>query len=166
MDDSIRLACDGLAKEMTQHIDDGEARKLAIWLAGICKRSAGVSTLEAQSNLYLLIDLSTFFQYYHAEKFEACMEIIKKLKCLPLDPDEVQAFVSTFYMVSDQMRLVLPDLCMAVMKLILEEVTRRSEASDDLRLRAKAIILYVGMIPYRFPSQISSQILQLENYFD
>ncbi|EJW78655.1 hypothetical protein WUBG_10437 [Wuchereria bancrofti] len=94
------------------------------------------------------------------------MEIIKKLKCIPMNPDEVQAFVSTFYMVSDQIRLVLPDLCVAVMKLLAEELDRNPAASDELRPSAKAIILYVAMIPYRFPSQISTQILHLSTIFE
>ncbi|KAL3998910.1 Nup93/Nic96 family protein [Acanthocheilonema viteae] len=169
VDDAIRLACEGLAKEITQHKDAGEARKLGLWLANICKHSrktAERNTLDTLPTLYLLLDLSTFFQFYYDKKFEACMEIIKKLKCIPLNPDEVQAFVSTFYMVSNQMRLVLPDLCVAVMKLLAEELNRNPAASDELRLSAKAIILYVAMIPYRFPSQISTQILHLSTIFE
>lgn len=71
MDDAIRLACEGLAKEITQHKDGGEARKLAIWLASICKRSletAQKTTSEMLPNLHLLIDISTFFQYFHSER--------------------------------------------------------------------------------------------------
>uniref|UniRef100_A0A1I7V779 Nuclear pore protein n=1 Tax=Loa loa TaxID=7209 RepID=A0A1I7V779_LOALO len=169
VDDAIRLACEGLTKEITRHKDAGEARELALWLANICKNSAVTTrrnTLDALPTLYLLLDLSTFFQFYHDNKFEACMEIIKKLKCIPMNPDEVQAFVSTFYMVSDQMRLVLPDLCVAVMKLLAEELNRNPAASDELRPSAKAIILYIAMIPYRFPSQISTQILQLSTIFE
>uniref|UniRef100_A0A1I8EWM8 Nuclear pore protein n=3 Tax=Wuchereria bancrofti TaxID=6293 RepID=A0A1I8EWM8_WUCBA len=169
VDDAIRLACEGLAKEIIHYKDAGEARKLALWLANICKHSttaARKNTLDALPTLYLLLDLSTFFQFYHDRKFEACMEIIKKLKCIPMNPDEVQAFVSTFYMVSDQIRLVLPDLCVAVMKLLAEELDRNPAASDELRPSAKAIILYVAMIPYRFPSQISTQILHLSTIFE
>ncbi|VDK64983.1 unnamed protein product [Onchocerca ochengi] len=169
IDDAIRLACEGLAKEITRQKDVGEARKYALWLGNICKHSAVTTernTLDALPTLYLLLDLSTFFQFYHDKKFEACMEIIKKLKCIPMNADEVQAFVSTFYMVSDQMRLVLPDLCLAVMKLLAEELNRNPGAGDELRSSAKAIILYVAMIPYRFPSQISTQILQLSTIFD
>ncbi|CAG9540043.1 unnamed protein product [Cercopithifilaria johnstoni] len=169
VDDAIRLACEGLAKEITQHKDAGEARKLALWLASICKHSTKIAprnTLDALPTLYLLLDISTFFQFYHDKKFEACIEIIKKLKCIPMNPDEVQAFVSTFYMVSDQVRLVLPDLCVAVMKLLAEELNRNPAASDELRPSAKAIILYVAMIPYRFPSQTSTQILHLSTIFE
>uniref|UniRef100_A0A0R3RXD0 Nuclear pore protein n=1 Tax=Elaeophora elaphi TaxID=1147741 RepID=A0A0R3RXD0_9BILA len=172
VDDAVRLACDSLAKEITQHKDDGEARKFALWLASICKHSANATKitrrnkLDALPTLYLLLDLSTFFQFYYDKKFNACMEIIKKLKCIPMNPDEVQAFVSTFYMVSDQMRLVLPDLCVAVMKLLAEELDRNPAAGDELRPSAKAIILYIAMIPYRFPSRISTQILQLNTIFE
>lgn len=49
-----------------------------------------------RSNLFFILFEKKFF------RFEACMEIIKKLKCIPMNADEVQAFVSTFYMVSDQ----------------------------------------------------------------
>ncbi|KAM3715813.1 Nuclear pore complex protein [Dirofilaria immitis] len=169
IDDAIRLACEGLAKEMTQQKSAGEARKFGVWLGSICKQSVVTTqrnTLDALPTLYLLLDLSTFFQFYHDKKFEACIDIIKKLKCIPMNADEVQAFVSTFYMVSDQVRLVLPDLCLAVMKLLTEELNRNPAAVDELRPSAKAIILYVAMIPYRFPSQISTQILQLSTVFD
>ncbi|MCP9263465.1 Nuclear pore complex protein Nup93 [Dirofilaria immitis] len=152
IDDAIRLACEGLAKEMTQQKSAGEARKFGVWLGSICKQSVVTTqrnTLDALPTL-----------------FEACIDIIKKLKCIPMNADEVQAFVSTFYMVSDQVRLVLPDLCLAVMKLLTEELNRNPAAVDELRPSAKAIILYVAMIPYRFPSQISTQILQLSTVFD
>lgn len=71
VDDAVRLACEGLAKEITQHKDSGEARKFAVWLASICKNSIRTvrrNTLDALPNLYLLLDLSTFFQFYHDKK--------------------------------------------------------------------------------------------------
>lgn len=67
---------------------------------------------------------------------------------------------------SFQVRLVLPDLCVAVMKLLADELNRNPGAADELRPSAKAIILYIAMIPYRFPSQISTQILQLSTIFE
>ncbi|VDN01500.1 unnamed protein product [Thelazia callipaeda] len=167
--DAIRLACEALAKEIIEHKDTGEARKLGVWLANICKHSAKMprtNSVDALPNLYLMLDIYTFFQFYRDKKFAACMEIIGKLKCIPVNVEEVQAFVSTFYMVSDQMRLVLPELCLTVMKILVENLKSNPELVDELRPEAKAIILYVAMIPYRFPSQISTHILQLGTHFD
>lgn len=65
-----------------------------------------------------------------------------------------------------QIRLVLPDFCVAVMKLLSEELNQNPAASDELRPMAKALILYVAMIPYRFPSRISTQILHLSTVFE
>lgn len=56
---------------------------------------------------------------------------------------------------------MLPDICLAVMKLLVEENSRNPSLSEELKSNARAIILYAAMIPYRFPSQINSQILQL-----
>lgn len=71
VDDAIRLACEGLAKEIMQHKYAGEARKLALWLASICKHSMKTvrkNSLDALPTLYLLLDISTFFQLYHDKK--------------------------------------------------------------------------------------------------
>uniref|UniRef100_A0A0N5AQG2 Nuclear pore protein n=1 Tax=Syphacia muris TaxID=451379 RepID=A0A0N5AQG2_9BILA len=160
-EDCLRLTCDYIAKEMMNPNESLEARELAIWVANMYRASAESSIAEMLATLFLLIDFSTFMLNFSEGRYSLCMSILSKLKCIPLHPDDVQSYVSLFHMLADQVRLVLPDICLAVMKLLVEENSKKTTSSEELKQHAKAIILYAAMVPYRFPSQINAQILQL-----
>ena len=53
----------------------------------IAKRYSAVghtASKDTTSSFYLLLDLMTFFDAYHGEKFDDALDIITKLKIVPL----------------------------------------------------------------------------------
>lgn len=76
-----------------------------------------------------------------------------------------------------QVRLILPDLCVSVMRCLvaLHETARqqretrsaiageeRQEVMQRMKVYAKTMILYSAMIPHRFPVSVNSTLLQLQ----
>lgn len=66
--------------------------------------------------------------------------------------------------ISFQVRPLLPDICVALMKsfVALYEDSGIQER-QALKEHAQSIILYSAMIPYRFPISSSSLLLQLQS---
>ncbi|VDM43748.1 unnamed protein product [Toxocara canis] len=161
--DALRVLCDCLVNAIKGYREMEEPLHVAIWLGGIYKRNAveGCS-LQLLATLYLLIDLSIFFTDFQKENYLVCLDIIAKLKCIPLDMAEVSAFVSTFHSLSDEVRSVLPDVCVTVMR-ILEQLSANSDWKGELSARADAIVAYAARVPHTFPAEITSQILDINS---
>lgn len=51
---------------------------------------------QTSGTFHLLLDLVTFFEEYHSEKFEQALDTIKQLKILPITSDSVENKVNTF----------------------------------------------------------------------
>uniref|UniRef100_A0A915EGH0 Nuclear pore protein n=1 Tax=Ditylenchus dipsaci TaxID=166011 RepID=A0A915EGH0_9BILA len=68
------------------------------------------------TTLFTLIDLHTFFRLHKSQKHDAAVRVIQQLRFIPLDPDEVQSYVHSFDMVPEEVRPILPDVSIALMK--------------------------------------------------
>uniref|UniRef100_A0A914BVH6 Nuclear pore protein n=1 Tax=Acrobeloides nanus TaxID=290746 RepID=A0A914BVH6_9BILA len=163
--DAIKLICRHLSMCVTSINDrTSDAVKMSEWLA---KSYKGITNVESQhlSTMFLLLDLYTLFRLFNEPNYEATLSVAERLQVIPLDPNQVQSSVSNFHMVPDQVRAILPDICVCLMKAIVE-VFKHSLPSSPTRAQmqnyARAIVLYTAMIPYRFPTHINSQLLQLQ----
>lgn len=61
-----------------------------------------------------------------------------------------------------QVRSLLPDVCLAMMR-ILDELSAHSNLPDDLSVKADAIVAYAARVPYTFPAEITAQILEINS---
>ncbi len=66
------------------------------------------------------------------------------------------------------MRSVLPDLCLGSMRCVVSLCKRAGQRQDTemwrrMRNYAESIILYCGMVPYRFPVSTISALMQLQS---
>ncbi|KAI3415703.1 hypothetical protein GPALN_005294 [Globodera pallida] len=139
----------------------------AHWLAQQYDRPNVEEENASFSTLLLLLKLHTFFQLTAEEQYGEAIELIKSVKLLPMDPDDVQADVSQFHeLVPVEVRPLLPELCVQLMRSIvaLHNVTPPvSPTIQLLKQFTKALILYSAMIPYRFPVSTNSILLQLQS---
>lgn len=85
-----------------------ESVTLAEWLAKRYKASSDTS-IERQhlSTLFILIDLFTLFRLFHDKNYEQTIRVAERLQMIPLDPDQIQSFVSSFHMVPDEVFNIL-----------------------------------------------------------
>ncbi|TSK38534.1 Nuclear pore complex protein Nup93 [Bagarius yarrelli] len=141
-------------------------------------RTNGISGEKSvDSTFYLLLDLMTFFDEYHAGHIDRAYDVIEKLKLVPLSQDQVEERVAAFRNFSDEVRHNLSEVLLATMNILftqykrLKGVTagtpgRQQRTLEDrdsvLRGQARALITFAGMIPYRMAGDTNARLVQME----
>jgi len=146
--------------------------------------STSLKAIQASTiaTFYLLTDLMTFFDLYHSENWDIAYETLNKLGVLPRTSLNVEANVREFISFNEEIKRNFPDLILAAMTIIstLFSNLSRSVVSNhfqnienplfnekkqflmQLKEQAKALIKFVGCIPYRLSGDINARLLQLE----
>nr|XP_053627918.1 LOW QUALITY PROTEIN: nuclear pore complex protein Nup93-like [Cherax quadricarinatus] len=131
------------------------------------------------ATLHLLLDLTTFFDLYHKERFMDALEVLKKLRIIALRRDEVETRVAGVTAQGSEIRSVLPHVLLAAMTTTHRlyrmpaqpqspqtsfntSTTVTSPATKHLQEQARAIVTFAGMIPMRLHSEINARLVQLE----
>jgi len=130
-------------------------------------RAQGVVGGDTTATLFLLLDLATFFDQYHAGKLSESLDTLSKLKLVPFTGNEVDLRVSAFRILGEEVRRNLPDILVAAMTALHSQYrgikgARHGEQVDSLREQAKSLITYAGMIPYRLPGDTNARLVQME----
>ncbi|XP_053556246.1 nuclear pore complex protein Nup93 [Bombina bombina] len=141
-------------------------------------KSQGVSAEKSvNSTFYLLLDVMTFFDEYHAGHIDLAFDIIEKLKLVPLSQDSVEERVAAFRNFSDEIRHNLSEVLLATMNILFTQYKRIKgsgpstlgrpqrvvEDKDSvLRSQARALITFAGMIPYRMSGDTNARLVQME----
>ncbi|KAE8607978.1 hypothetical protein XENTR_v10011347 [Xenopus tropicalis] len=141
-------------------------------------KSQGVSAEKSiNSTFYLLLDLITFFDEYHAGHVDLAFDVIERLKLVPLSQDSVEERVAAFRNFSDEIRHNLSEILLATMNILFTQYKRlkgsgpntlgrpqRAQEDKDsvLRSQARALITFAGMIPYRMSGDTNARLVQME----
>jgi len=123
-----------------------------------------------------------FFDYYHNRQYNDAMDTIVKLKLLPFSSAEVEIKVNEFGQYAEEIRRNIPDILLASMNILYSQykdiksstpkavnkfgivgsVGNKEQQCSEIRQKARALIVYAGMIPYRMPGDTNARIVQLE----
>jgi len=141
-------------------------------------KSLGVSGgREATATFFLLLDLATFFDLFHAGKHDQALDTIDKIQLVPFTLAEIDYRVASFRMLCDEVRRNIPDILVAAMTMVHNKYTSSKSATqprginqeggkerhlESLREKAKSLITYAGMIPYRLPGDTNARLVQME----
>ncbi|EMP25592.1 Nuclear pore complex protein Nup93 [Chelonia mydas] len=141
-------------------------------------KAQGISTKKSiDSTFYLLLDLITFFDEYHAGHLDRAFDIIEHLKLVPLSQDCVEERVAAFRNFSDEIRHNLSEVLLATMNILFTQYKRMKGTSpatparpqrvmedrdSQLRSQARALITFAGMIPYRTSGDTNARLVQME----
>jgi nuclear pore complex protein Nup93 len=134
---------------------------------------------SAASTFFILVDLMTFFDEYHAGRHDNALLIIERMKIIPLYKEEIEPAVANFHLYSDEIRMNIPDLIVATMEALhakfkkLKAETKTSFIPSegahpevqyllDIKEKVRTIITYCGMIPYFMTSDVYSKLLHME----
>uniref|UniRef100_A0AAY5KJK6 Nuclear pore complex protein Nup93 n=1 Tax=Esox lucius TaxID=8010 RepID=A0AAY5KJK6_ESOLU len=136
---------------------------------------AGEKTVD--STFYLLLDLMTFFDEYHAGNIDRAYDVMERLKLVPLSQDSVEERVAAFRNFSDEVRHNLSEVLLATMNILFTQYKRLKGASagtpgrpqrsmedrdSQLRSQARALITFAGIIPYRMAGDTNARLVQME----
>ncbi|NWX92033.1 NUP93 protein, partial [Nothoprocta ornata] len=141
-------------------------------------KAQGISAKKSiDSTFYLLLDLMTFFDEYHAGHIDRAFDIIERLKLVPLSQDCVEERVAAFRNFSDEIRHNLSEVLLATMNILFTQYKRMKGTSpatparpqrvmedrdSHLRSQARALITFAGMIPYRTSGDTNARLVQME----
>ncbi|KAM9816270.1 nuclear pore complex protein Nup93 isoform X2 [Syngnathus typhle] len=140
-------------------------------------RSQGIAGDKfIQSTFYLLLDLVTFFDEYHAGHMDRAYDVMERLKLLPLSQENVEERVAAFRNFSDEVRHNLSEVLLASMNILCTQYKRLRGAPagtpgraqrtlddrDTLRGQARALITFAGMIPYNMAGDTNGRLVQME----
>ncbi|XP_015787452.1 nuclear pore complex protein Nup93 [Tetranychus urticae] len=137
---------------------------------------------EVVGIFHLLLDLMAFFDNYHKQAFDDALEVIEKLNILPFRMEQVDAKANEFGSYADEIRQLIPDVLVATMNIIhiqykkiksivpltsnkfgvIAEANEKDVLLQSLKAKARLLITYAGMIPYRMPGDINARLVQLE----
>ena len=150
-------------------------------------RSVGhTASQDLTAAFFLLLDLMTFFDAFHAQLFKDALDIVSKVKIIPLSETAIDTMVATFRLLTDEVRRTIPDVLLATMNILFTNYKESKEASStplnttaggfasktadggrerylaELREQARALITFAGMIPYRMPGDTNARLVQME----
>jgi len=135
-------------------------QRQAVNIARRYKTSSTALGKEGISTLFLLLDLATFFDLYHSNRFSEALTTIEKVKIIPLAQSEIDYLVSEFKLLDDCIRRNIPDILLGVMTILHSQY--KSHSHQSIRDKARSLITYAGMIPYRLPGDTTARLVQME----
>lgn len=158
--------------------------RMAVSMAERYKIQGHSGNRDTTATFFLLLDVMTFFDTFHANKHQDALDILKKLKLIPFQTEEIEQYVSAFRDFADEIRRCLPDLLLAAMSCLhaLYTSTKSSAprvtsagkqfvgsgagGSDKhlayLQKQAQTLITFGGMVPYRMPGDTIARLVQKE----
>uniref|UniRef100_A0A8C9G1V0 Nuclear pore complex protein Nup93 n=1 Tax=Pavo cristatus TaxID=9049 RepID=A0A8C9G1V0_PAVCR len=104
-------------------------------------KAQGISAKKSiDSTFYLLLDLITFFDEYHAGHIDRAFDIIERLKLVPLSQDCVEERVAAFRNFSDEIRHNLSEVLLATMNILFTQYKRMKGTSPATPARPQRVI--------------------------
>jgi nuclear pore complex protein Nup93 len=158
-------------------------QSLALGIADRYKTQGVGGDRDVSGTFYLLLDIMTFFDQFHAKNYQDALDVIQRLRLVPLQADDVEQKVSTFRHLSEEVRRCLPDILLAIMSILFSQYKNSKtsvqspviggmrQSFDDggkekfisyVRKQARALITFAGMIPYRMPGDTNARLVQME----
>lgn len=115
---------------------------------------------DIAGTFYLLLDLMTFFNYYHSNQYSEALDTIQKLKLLPFMLSEVEVKTREFNKYPEEIRRNIADILLATMNMLY--TTYKEQPNQEIRQKAKALITFSGIIQYRMPCDAIARLIELE----
>ena len=137
---------------------------------------------QVSATFFLLLDLMTFFTYYHRQSLHDALNTISKLNVVPLSQQELDTRVQDFKKMSVEIQRNVPDVLIACMNILYaqyretkvnampsvqkfgthSEFGNREQRLTEIREKARTLITFAGMIPYRMTGETNAKLVQLE----
>uniref|UniRef100_A0AAY4EM90 Nuclear pore complex protein Nup93 n=1 Tax=Denticeps clupeoides TaxID=299321 RepID=A0AAY4EM90_9TELE len=99
-------------------------KNMALAIAERYRANGIAGEKSVDSTFYLLLDLMTFFDEYHAGHIDQAYDVIERLKLVPLSQDSVEERVAAFRNFSDEVRHNLSEVLLATMNILFTQYKR------------------------------------------
>jgi nuclear pore complex protein Nup93 len=119
----------------------------------------------------MLLQLCDFIDLYHSAKYHEALDTIANLGLLPFENAAIETCTANFKNVSDPVRRNFAEILLAAMTCLYrmfiqikdEGLNAEREAFlRSLKLRAKALVTFTGLINFRMPADTQSRLVRME----
>uniref|UniRef100_A0A8C9RRE7 Nuclear pore complex protein Nup93 n=1 Tax=Scleropages formosus TaxID=113540 RepID=A0A8C9RRE7_SCLFO len=124
-----RLLSPVIAQVSAPQSNKERLKNMALAIAERYRTQAVTAEKAVDSTFYLLLDLMTFFDEYHAGRIDRAYDIMERLKLVPLSQDSVEERVAAFRNFSDEVRHNLSEVLLATMNILFTQYKRLKGAA-------------------------------------
>ncbi|KJH45284.1 nucleoporin interacting component [Dictyocaulus viviparus] len=114
------------------------------------------------STLCILLDVGLLISFCESGIPEKALSISQQLRLIPIETEQVPVIVAEFHLIPDKVREVIPDLCLHLMRCMVDAIQATSSPNVKFIKQVKAIMMYAATVNYKFPQHITSKLLQLQ----
>ncbi|KAF0314261.1 Nuclear pore complex protein Nup93 [Amphibalanus amphitrite] len=164
--DKVLELLNRLLSQLVSSTDTARRERLqgtAIGIARRFKEHGHRGSAESAGTLYLLLDLMSFFDLYRLRRIDEALEVLRRLRLVPLQQNELEMRLAEFGRLQEEVRRCMPDVLLAAMTLL--HSAQRGEAGmapTELRQTARLLITFAGSLPYRLPGDTHARLVQME----
>uniref|UniRef100_A0A4W4HFK4 Nuclear pore complex protein Nup93 n=1 Tax=Electrophorus electricus TaxID=8005 RepID=A0A4W4HFK4_ELEEL len=119
-----RLLSPAIAQISAPQSNKERLKNMALGVAERYRSNGITGEKTVDSTFYLLLDLMTFFDEYHAGHVDQAYDVIERLKLVPLSQDSVEERVAAFRNFSDEVRHNLSEVLLATMNILFTQHKR------------------------------------------
>uniref|UniRef100_A0A8C3GB87 Nuclear pore complex protein Nup93 n=1 Tax=Cyclopterus lumpus TaxID=8103 RepID=A0A8C3GB87_CYCLU len=119
-----RLLSPVIAQVSAPQSNKERLKNTAVAIAERYRSQGTAGDKSVNSTFYLLLDLTTFFDEYHAGHVDRAYDVMERLKLLPLSQDSVEERVAAFRNFSDEVRHNLSEVLLATMNILFTQHKR------------------------------------------
>ncbi|PIO67776.1 hypothetical protein TELCIR_10459 [Teladorsagia circumcincta] len=124
--------------------------------------SQGDVRASVLSTLCIILDICTLIDLCESGLADKALSVSQQLRLIPLEADQVPVIVGEFHLIPQKVREVIPDLCLHLMRCMIDAIHASSTVNVRYSKQVKAIMLYAATVNYEFPQHITSKLLQLQ----
>lgn len=156
----VKLLSEVLPGRRSEKSERDQLENLALRIANRYCEPEINAPRQLAGTFYLLLDLMTFFNYYHSEQYAEALDTIQKLKLLPMSTSEVEVKSREFNNYPAEIRRNISDILLATMNML--HSTYKEQPSVEIRMKAKALITFSGILQYKMPPDVITRLIELE----
>ncbi|ETN79626.1 hypothetical protein NECAME_09712 [Necator americanus] len=114
------------------------------------------------STMCILLDIGILIDLCETDQPDKALSVSQQLRLIPVDLDQVPVIVGEFHLVPQKVREVIPDLCLHLMRCMVNAIHSTVDPTVKYVKQVKAIVVYAATVNYKFPQHITSRLLQLQ----
>uniref|UniRef100_A0A7I5E6P3 Nuclear pore protein n=1 Tax=Haemonchus contortus TaxID=6289 RepID=A0A7I5E6P3_HAECO len=114
------------------------------------------------STLCILMDVCILIDLCESGLADRALSVSQQLRLVPLDTEQVPVIVGEFHLIPQKVREVIPDLCLQLMRCMVDAIHSSATVNARYNKQVKAIVIYAATVNYKFPHHITSKLLQLQ----
>ncbi|GMR54050.1 hypothetical protein PMAYCL1PPCAC_24245, partial [Pristionchus mayeri] len=167
LDKAVEVSCDRLVNSIRNQVDIMESTAEAMELFYLATDSPGSVSPSGQACLCQLLDTINLMRKCAEGNHREVISMLRKIRFVPVDQESLSTALADFHRLPPKVREVLPEVCFALTKLVVNGLTNGGVNTDrersELKRLAEAIFVYAASVPHKFPAHKNTLMLEMQS---